>query len=132
MAVFKDAYLSVNGTDLSAYVRSVELPISHEMLDATTMGDDARVNEAGLQNWNVPVELEQVIASVDAVLFPLVGAAAFTVIFKPNGATTSTSNPSFTGSAVIESYQPFGGQVGSIQTCSVTFQCAGAIARAVA
>lgn len=132
MAAFKNAYLSVNGVDLSAFVRSVELPISREMLDGTTMGDDARVNEAGLESWNVPAELEQDIATVDATLFPLVGAAAFTVIFKPDGATTSASNPSYTGQAVIESYQPFGGSVGDIRTCSVTFQCAGAIARATA
>lgn len=130
MAVFKNAYLSVDGNDLSAFVRSVDLPISHEMLDATTMGDDARVNEAGLQNWNVPVEMEQVIASVDAVLFPLVGAAAFPVIFKPDGATTGAGNPKFTGNGVIESYQPFGGSVGDIRICNFTIQCAGEIERA--
>lgn len=130
MAVFKDGYLSVNGTDLSAYVRSMELPITAEMLDDTTMGDDARVNEAGLIQWSVPFELQQVFASVDAVLHPLVGAAAFAVIIKPNGATTSSSNPAFTGNAVIESYQPFGGQVGGQMICTGTLQCAGTLSRA--
>jgi hypothetical protein len=130
MAAFKNGHLTVNGTDLSTYVRSMELPISAEMLDDTTMGDDARVNEAGLLTWNVTAELKQVFASVDAVLHPLVGAAAFPVIIKPDGATTSTSNPAFTGNAVIESYQPFGGQVGNSQTCSVTLQCSGTLSRA--
>lgn len=132
MAVFKNGYLSVGGTDLSSYVRSMELPISAEMLDDTTMGDDTRVNEAGLQTWNVTAELKQVFANVDAVLHPLVGAAAFAVTIKPDGATTGATNPAFTGNAVIESYQPFGGSVGGQQICTVTLQCSGTLSRATA
>lgn len=132
MAVFKNAHLSVNGSDLSTYVRSLELPISAEMLDATTMGDDGRVNEAGLQTWSVPVEMEQDFASVDSVLFPLVGAAAFAVVIRPDAGVAGASNPEYTGSAVIENYQPFGGAVGSIRTCSFTLQCSGTISRATA
>jgi hypothetical protein len=131
MAVFKDAYLSVNGSDLSTYVRSVELPLGAELYDDTTMGDTARVNAAGLLTWSVTAELKQDFANVDAVLHPLVGAAAFAVIIKPNGSVTGASNPAFSGNGVIESYQPFGGSVGDNTICTVTLQCAGTLSRAV-
>lgn len=132
MAVFKNAHLSIGGTDLSAYVRSVELPLSAEMLDDTTMGDSTRKNEAGLIQWSVPFELKQDFAVVDAALQPKVGAAAFAVIIKPDGPSTSASNPAFTGNAVIESYQPFGGNVGGSMICTGTLQCSGTLSRAVA
>lgn len=129
---FTSADVEINGVDLSAYVRSVELPISAEMLDETAMGDDTRKNKAGLLSWNVPIEFKQDFGAgaVDATLFPLLGAASFTISIRPNGSATGTTNPVFSGSAVLESYTPIGGSVGDLLTASATFQCAGTLSRA--
>jgi len=130
--VYTDASVVVNSVDLSDHVKSCTLNYEAEMLDDTVMGDTTRSNMAGLLNWSIDVDFLQDFASakVDATLFTLVGAAAFTVVLKPTSGSVSSTNPSFTGTAVLESYPPMTGGVGDIETVSVTFRSAGTLARA--
>lgn len=131
--VLKDAFVSVNGVDLSDHVKSVELPAAVEMLDDTVMGDDTRSNKPGLKTWNITVNFVQDFASakVDATLFPLLGAAAFTLIVRAdNAAGVGATNPNYTGSAVLESYPPLGNQVGELAMSQAVFQSAGTLTRA--
>ena len=130
--VYTDASVVVNSVDLSDHVKSCTLNYEAEMLDDTVMGDTTRSNIAGLLNWSIDVEFLQDFASakVDATLFSLVGAAAFTVTVKPTSASVSATNPSFSGSAVLESYPPMSGSVGDLETASATFRSAGTLARA--
>ena len=130
--VYTDASVVVNSVDLSDHVKSCTLNYEAEMLDDTVMGDTTRSNIAGLLNWSIDVEFLQDFASakVDATLFTLVGAAAFTVTVKPTSASVSATNPSLSGSAVLESYPPMSGSVGDLETASATFRSAGTLARA--
>ncbi len=130
--VYTDASVVVNSVDLSDHVKSCTLNYEAEMLDDTVMGDTTRSNIAGLLNWSIDVEFLQdfAAAKVDATLFTLVGAAAFTVTVKPTSASVSATNPSFSGSAVLESYPPMSGSVGDLETASATFRSAGTLARA--
>ena len=130
--VYTDASVVVNSVDLSDHVKSCTLNYEAEMLDDTVMGDTTRSNLAGLLNWSIDVDFLQDFASakVDATLFALVGSASFTVILKPTSGSVSATNPSFTGSAVLESYPPMTGGVGDLETVSVTFRSAGTLARA--
>lgn len=132
--VFKNGYVSINGVDLSDHVKKATLNYSAEMLDDTVMGDDTKSNMAGLKEWSVDIEFLQDYAAseVDATLFDLVGADAFPIILKPNGSTTSTTNPKYTGNAVLESYSPMDGSVGDIASTSITLQAAGTLSRATA
>ena len=130
--VYTDASVVVNSVDLSDHVISCSLNYEAEMLDDTVMGDTTRSNIAGLLNWSIDVEFLQDFASakVDATLFSLVGAAAFTVTVKPTSGSVSATNPSFSGSVVLESYPPMSGSVGDLETASATFRSAGTLARA--
>ena len=130
--VYTDASVVVNSVDLSDHVKSCRLNYEAEMLDDTVMGDTTRSNIAGLLNWSIDVEFLQDFASakVDATLFTLVGAAAFTVTVKPTSGSVSATNPSFSGSAVLESYPPMSGSVGDLETASATFRSAGTLTRA--
>lgn len=134
MSVVTDYFISVDGNDLSQYLRTLDLPIDPEMVDDTTMSSTTttRKNEAGLINWTVTATFKQVYNGVDSILFPLVRAAAFPIIMHPASGAVSASNPFFTGNAVISSYPPLGGSVGDHDETTVTFQCAGTLARAVA
>lgn len=127
-----NAYLSVGGTDLSAHVKSVSIDYSAAELDDTAMGDSSTSRIAGLKDWSVSVEFNQDYAAgaVDATLFSLVGAAAFAVIVKPNGGTTSATNPSFTGNAILTGYNPVSGAVGDLAAASASFAGSGTLARA--
>jgi hypothetical protein len=130
--VYTDASVVVNSVDLSDHVKSCTLNYEAEMLDDTVMGDTTRSNIAGLLNWSIDVEFLQdfAAAKVDATLFSLIGAAAFTVTVKPTSGSVSATNPSFSGSAVLESYPPMSGSVGDLETASATFRSAGTLARA--
>ena len=130
--VYTDASVVVNSVDLSDHVKSCTLNYEAEMLDDTVMGDTTRSSIAGLLNWSIDVEFLQdfAAAKVDATLFGLVGAAAFTVTVKPTSGSVSATNPSFSGSMVLESYPPMTGSVGDLETASATFRSAGTLARA--
>lgn len=136
MAAFvsTDAFVSINGVDLSSSVRSVSLDYKAELQDDTAMGDTTRSKLGGLKDWSLQLEFNQdfAAANVDATLFPLVGST-FTVIVRPIKATVvGTTNPNYTGTGILESYPPFGGGVGDLATTSVSIQAAGTLTRATA
>lgn len=130
--VFKDASVVINSVDLSDHVREVAINYSAEIIDKTAMGDNSKSKIAGLKDWSVTITFNQDFdaGSVDATLFPLVGAAAFPVVIKPSSAATSATNPAYTGNGLLESYPPLGGQVGALLTTQVTIQGDGDLTRA--
>ena len=130
--VLYNAYISVNSVDLSDHCHSLTLNYEAEMLDETMMGDLTRSNKPGLKNWSADAEFESDFAAgeVDATLFPLIGANAFALVIKPDNSAVSSTNPSFTGNAVLENYQPLGGTVGELSMTSCTFRSAGTLVRA--
>ncbi len=132
--VSKNAYLTVGAgaTDLSDHIKSVTLTYAAEELDDSAMGATAKSRTTGLKDWSLEVEFIQDYAAgkVDATLFPLVGAAPFAIVFKPDGDTTAVTNPKFTGNAVLTSYSPATGSVGQLSTTTVTFLGDGDLSRA--
>lgn len=113
--VYKDAYLSVGGSDISAYCTEVTLTGEYDEVEVTAMGDDVHHAVPGLANWTITVSVNQswTAAELDAIVWPLVGASsASAIIVKPNGSTTGVNNPKWTGNGRIFSYSPMGGSVG--------------------
>lgn len=132
--VFTDAFVEVNGTDLSAQVQSLELTYQSEMLDATSMGDTTRVRVGGLKDWSATVNFfnDFAASSVDDTLFPLVGTV-FNITIRPiNANPVSATNPNYGGDVILQSYPAFGGEVGATHTSSVSFRAAGDLARTTA
>ena len=130
--VFTDAYLSVGGTDLSDHVQSVTLEYSAELQDDTAMGDTARSRKGGLKDWTVSVTFfqDRAASEVDATLFSLVGTSVALVLQGDNNSGTATStNPTYTGNAILAEYQPMGGDIGSMEMAPVTFNADGALTR---
>lgn len=139
VAKFYDAVVTLSGTGgppptggtALPHVRSVTINYSANMLDITEMSNTTVINLAGLLNWSMDVEVLQDYAAsnVDALLFPLVGAASFYIQVKPTSGSVSATNPQFYGLCVLESYTPITGSVGDVQVISATFQSAGALTR---
>ncbi|MFH1117918.1 MAG: radical SAM protein [Pseudomonadota bacterium] len=130
--IFRDAYVYITNVDLSSYVKSVTINYGAAMQDDTVMGDTTKSNASGLFEWSITVEFVQDYGAslVDATLFPLVGAAAFTVTIRPvKGTAVGATNPNFIGSAVLASYNPASGTVGDLHKCTATFQSASTLAR---
>lgn len=130
--VLKDASVVVNGVDLSNRVAEVEVNINADEVETTAMGATGKARLAGLRDDSFTLKFRQdfAAANVDATMFPLVGAAPFTVVVKPTSAAVSATNPSYTGSCILTEYQPIAGEVGSVADASVTLPVDGAITRA--
>lgn len=129
--VLTNAYVSINGVDLSDHVRQIKFPYSADAVEAAAMGDTTKINLAGLKDWSVDVTFKQDFASnkVDATMFSIVGTAV-TVAIRPVNASASATNPEYTGSGLCTSYAPVDGQHGALLETSAAFKPAGALSRA--
>lgn len=129
--VLTNAYVLLNAVDLSNLVRTVTLDYSAEMQDDTAMSDTARSRIGGLKDWSLQIEFFQDYASgkVDATLFALVGST-FAVEVRSSAGSVSATNPKFTGTGILESYQPVGGTVGENMMAPVSILGVGALTRA--
>ncbi len=133
--VLKDAEVVVNSVDLSNWVNSATLDITPDLPEANTMGTFYKVRLAGLSDWTLSVTFTQNFDSgaVDATIFPLVGAAPFTVTAMANLTDgVGVTNPKFSGLAVMGTYQPVQGTVGDTALVNATFPSSGTLTRLVA
>lgn len=131
--VFTDAYVTVGGVNLSDHVRSVTLNVTADQQDNTAMGALYRSRQGGLKDWSVSLEFNQdyAIGSVEATLWPLLGTSP-SIVVRPTSAIASATNPQYSGPALVSQVNPVSNGVGDLATTSVTWQGAGALARATA
>lgn len=131
---FNDAHVTIDGKDLSPFVKSVSVNYSAEMLDETVMGNTTRTNLGGLKNWSIDVEFKQDFGATpapDVDLFSLVGTT-FPVVVRPvKGTAMGATNPEYRGTGILESYNPIGGSVGELAMAPITIQSAGTLTREV-
>jgi hypothetical protein len=132
--VLTNAFISVGGVDLSDLVASVTLNSTFDVVETTAFSSTAaKTRLAGLADNSISLEFHQDYATgeVEQTIYPLLGTVA-AVIVKPNGASTSAFNPSYTCQAVISEWTPLNGAVGELATASVSWPVTGAITKAVA
>ena len=125
-----DYKVTVNGTNFSTNLNSVELAIESDDLETTAFGGEFRTRVGGLKTGSLTLSFMQDFgaASVDATLFPLLNTLA-TVVIAPTSGTVTATNPSYTATCLVNSYSPFASSVGDIATLSVTWPTSGTIVR---
>lgn len=124
ITVLTNASVTYNSVDLSDHVESVEIDMSAEDVDITAMGATSRTHAPGLRDDKVVINYYQDFASnkVDATHSALLGVAAgATLIVKPTSGSPSTTNPSYTVTAIILNYKPLDGKVGGASMTEVTY-----------
>lgn len=128
-----DYKVTVNGTNLSTNLNSVELSIEADDLETTAFGGEWRTRVGGLKTGSITLSFLQDFGagSVDATLYPLFNTLA-TVVITPTSGTVNSTNPSYTAVALVNQYMPFASSVGDIATLSVTWPTSGTITRATA
>jgi hypothetical protein len=128
-----DYFVSINGTDFSTSLNSVELAIEADDLETTAFGQGFRTRIGGLKQASVTLNFMQDFAagSVDAILSPLLATLA-TVVIKPTSGTVTSVNPAYQFTALVTQYSPFASSVGDIASLSVTFPVSGTVVRATA
>ena len=128
--VFRNAYVSVNGVDLSTSVRSVTVTSTTPEVDVTAMGDAFQSFLPGIPDATVEVEFfnSYDAGKVDATNWPLVGSSTtFAVGVRPVNAARSTTNPEYQLAAalLLGDYNPVVGNVGEAAMTTVTYRNAG-------
>lgn len=121
--ILDNGHLTFAGQNLSDHVRSMTLEISIEAQDKTTMGATTRQSKGSLRSASLSVELLQDFASneLDALISALVdNEVAFTV--KAEDAATSATNPKWSGTGLLTSYNPISGSVGDMAVASITLE----------
>lgn len=129
--VLTNAHITVNSVVLSDHANSVTLNYEIESVENTGFGASGRTFQGGLQNNSIDIEFMQdfAAANVEATIYPLVGSTT-TVIVKPNGGTTSATNPAYTiTNAYLTAHTPVAGTVGELAMTSLSFT-GGTIAKA--
>jgi hypothetical protein len=130
--VLTNAYITINGVNLSDHIASVTLTVTDDVIETTAFGTSARTRIGGLADNSVALEFHQDYAtsSVEATIYPVIGTTTALVV-KPNGATTAADNPSYTFNALVSEWTPLNGAVGELATASVTWPIDGNITKAV-
>ncbi len=131
--VATDYKVTINGSNLSTSLASVELPIEIDEQETTAFGSEWRTRIAGLKSGSITLEFHQDFAAgaIDSVLWPLLGTNA-TVVVVPTSGTVTASNPSYTGTFLVTQYTPYASTVGDLATLSVSWPLTGALTRATA
>ena len=137
-AVSTNLYIMLSSSDISDRIRSATLSTSYETIDLTTMGATTAAYEklTGLQDYTLTVTLAQDfgVSDVDSMIWTLFNAGvAFTVYLKFVNTTLSANNAQYTGSVLIDQYDPIAASVGEGHEVTVSMICAGGskLARAV-
>jgi len=125
-----DYKVTINGTNFSTNLNSIELSIESDDLETTAFGGEFRTRIGGLKSGSVTLQFMQDFgaAAVDATLFPLLNTLA-TVVVVPTSGSVSATNPSYAATCLVNQYSPFNSSVGDIATLSVTWPTSGTIVR---
>lgn len=124
-------YLSINSNVLNAFTKKAELSVEVEEKDVTNYASLGwKEVLGGLKSAELGCEFLQDFAAsqLDAIMWPLLGTVVPFEVRADQGAA-STSNPKYTGSILINGWNPINGSVGDEATVSLGFPTSGAVTR---
>jgi hypothetical protein len=134
--VNKNVFLTIAGVDLAAYVKGVTFDTGAETQDITAMSATSgatptRIFASGLNTWSFAVDFFQDFAAskVDATIAAALTAGTAAIVFRPLAGAESATNPTYTMTGIIESYNPVAGNVGDAAVIKVSFKAGGAIVK---
>jgi hypothetical protein len=132
--VLTDAKVTINSVILSDHINNITIDTKYDIVETTGFSSTAaKTRVAGLADNTVTLDFMQdyAAANVEATIYPLIGSTT-TVVIQPASTSVSTTNPTYTFTALVSEWQPLKGQIGSLATASVTWPITGAITKATA
>lgn len=129
-----NASVTLNGVDLSQWVKNVELTVEADDLDTTAMSSTGfRARIGGLKAGSLALTFNQdyAVGAVDATLWSALGTVVAFIV-KPVAGAASATNPSYSGSVLVTSHTPVAGATGDLAEVGVSFPTTGAVTRATA
>ena len=131
ISVFTTPQVILNSVDLTNHIVQVKLEEKYADVDTTAFGSGSKTRIAGLGDHSVAIDFQQDFASssVESTIYPLVGTTT-SITIKPLSSTTSSTNPAYTFTVLVNDWIPVGGKVGDLLVASVTWPVSGGISKA--
>lgn len=132
--VLTNAVVKINSVDYSANINQVEIAVTSDEVDTTAFSSTGwRTVTGGLKSGSVTLSFHNDFAAsgVDSVLWTALNSLA-TVVVLPNGTAASSSNPSYTFTALVNNVTPVSGAVGDLAVQNLTWPISGEVTRATA
>ncbi|HEY7730259.1 MAG TPA: hypothetical protein VH950_05075 [Gaiellaceae bacterium] len=123
--VLRDCRVEVNSVVLSDHANAVTIEASRPEVEVTAMGSAFQEFTPGIPDGTITVTFLQDYdaAKVDATIWPLISSATpVNVNIRTTSGAISATNPEFQMSALVYSYSPISGDLGSPNTTEVTFR----------
>jgi len=129
--VLTDAKVTINSVVLSDHISSITIDTKEDIIETTGFGSTAKTRVAGLADNSVMLDFFQdyAAANVEATIYPLIGSTT-TVVIQPASTAVSTTNPTYTFTALVSEWTPLKGGIGQLATASVTWPISGSITKA--
>jgi hypothetical protein len=119
--------VTLNSVALSDHVTAVTINRSFDELEVTAMGDTAHKFVKGLEASTITLDFlnDNAASGVGAVRAALQAAwgTTVTLVLRQTSAATSTTNPLYTTTVLVNNTTDINGAVGDIGTQSITFTC---------
>lgn len=130
--VFLNPQIVINSVDLTNRITQVALEETFVDVDTTAFGQTAKTRIAGLGDHKFTADFEQdyALAEVEATIYPLLGLTT-SITIKALNATTSSTNPAYTFTVLVDDWKPVGGKVGDLLVSSVSWPVSGGVTKAV-
>lgn len=131
--VLTDAYISIAGNVVSDHGNKVEIPVEVEDKETTTFGQTWKTRVGGLKDATLKISFlnDYSASNLDAIFWPLL-TSVVTFEVRPTSGAVGTTNPKWTGSILINSWNPITGSVGDVVQLDVDFPTSGPVTRATA
>lgn len=132
--VLVNASVVLNGSDISDHCFEVEFEVEADDVETTAFSSSGhKTRIGGLKEGSVKLGIrgDYAAASIDSILWPLLGTVV-TIAMKSNNAATSATNPLYSGNVLITGLTPITGSVGDLVDLDLTWPTSGIITRAVA
>ena len=125
--------ITINGVNLSSWCDQVALEEVYADVDDTGFGSGSKTRIAGLGDHKFTLEIQQDFAgsATEATLYPLVGTVV-AISLLPLAQATSSTNPSYSFSALITQWMPLSGKLGDLEKASVSWPVSGPVTKAIA
>ena len=100
-------------------------------METTSFGDGVKTYVGGLGDHKFSMDFQQdfAVSSVEQTNYPLLGTLT-SVMVKALNQTTSSTNPAYEFTVLVDDWKPLDGKVGDLLTSSVSWPISGAVTKA--
>ena len=129
--VLTNANITINATDVSSSVASVQIETAVDEVETTSFGPgNGKTRVGGLLDTTLSLSMHNDYSAIEGLVYPLIGSTT-TVVVKPNGTAVSSTNPSYSMTILVTGWSAVNGAVGELNTVDVSWPVSGTVTKTI-